>query len=185
MARFARGGTRGSRVKTWYSSKPVDMVASIDPNDSNTTGILVADYDEVRLRTDAAPTLIRIRGSLQVLINGSSLDDPAGVSVAFGIIPIAEFSNPPAPNPAENQNLDWLWWHVQTFSNFNYSGLNSSNAIVTAGVTGVSFEPTVIDSKAMRKIQPGWDLVLCVKCYANANVSTVQVIPGLRCLWMG
>lgn len=189
---FSRRSGRGDRVRTWYSETMTDQLANRTMGDANTTGMLIADYDGVRLRTDAAPTLIRIRGSITVRFVTSEFTNASGCSLAMGLILIPEYASPPRNDPVTNQNEDWIWYGVATVANHSYSdraiASGTSAGSPTAG--GVMSGPASVarlevDSKAMRKIKPGEDLVLCVKEYANTGVDTVGIIGGLRCLWLG
>jgi len=101
---------------------------------------------------------MRIRGSLNMQKNTIVALETTNFAVGFGVMETGAAAQAAFPNPATPEGADWDGWMF-------YRSLNS--AIVDAA-------STIIDVKAMRKVQSGYSLVfVCGSDRASSDDSNV------------
>ena len=139
MARRNRGSSRpryqwirNHLTSTEFANAAVQNVLSI--RDSEVTGEGLA-----------APTLVRIRGSVYAELDPATTSAFEAQQVAVGIIVVPDsVSSTEVAGPLTNSDLLWMWWKVIDLS---APGVITANGVnVFAGNMNVEF-----DVKAMRK----------------------------------
>ncbi len=104
------------------------------------------------------PTVARIRGYLRIQMDRSQAPAGSQLQYAVGISTMEDSIALGFPAPLTNGDHAWLWWHGGHLNLPMASGVES----------GESYGETIeIDSKAMRKIPVGHDIVIVWEHFAT------------------
>ena len=113
---------------------------------------------------------MRVRGSL--LIAFATATDADIINVCMGLLIRPEGSTN-VPDASGELEKSWIWWDCQTIV---FDVASPSAAMVSARVN--------IDTKAMRKVKQGDELLLCAALNDESGTGTAIVMGGLRGLYM-
>ncbi len=169
MARRFRSQEYQRMTKQWISAQ----VGGTNSHTANSTNLLAA------LSFFDPETVLRIRGTWQVAFRAATTAlDEAIITLAIGVVSTdaAAAGAGSVPDPVSDSEYPWIFYDiVHMFSPFAIDGTGSDDS-------GALIVRRDIDSKAMRKIKPGQDLIM-VSQYVDSNgTPAVQVSGNTRVL---
>ncbi len=145
MAR-RHGFTRGNSI---VAHKEWSHMSGTLNNLDNAPGTVLLGPESIQ--ANIALTLLRVRGLWSLELDATAADER--VIVTAGMIIVSENAAgagaASVPAPATDFAEDWLWWGAQEVS------AGQEAAVVSDGL----FSRMVLDSKAMRKLKPGENVV--------------------------
>jgi len=181
---FRRSGSRPLRPTTWCCMSDSLTNTVVDPASGVVNVQTICDWTTIRQETGANPTLMRIRGSWHAAIGGSfTTVDLVTVAYAMGLIIQNDLNGTPAGvDPHLNPEGDWLWWKAGflglAVGGNATSGGGSIAAVFTAPVALAAAHWSDLDTRAMRRLEPGDRVSLCMRAYAPSE-SGVRVNMGV------
>ena len=172
MPRARSRAVSGRRPTTWLGFADTDFVAVA----ANSTSIVTA-IGEATWASFPEPTIVRIRGMLDVMVNpvGANNDDVRW-GAGLGMISAQAFAAGASAVHAPLSNSDWggwMWWATGVMRQ------RSTYSEFSAPQAGVS---VVIDSKAMRKVENDSLLVCVVETLNGAGSAGVLISAAARVL---
>ncbi len=141
MARGRSGRSSRPRYQ-WMreSGIPVEM-----PDGSGGVGIITLSDAEILAEALAAPTLVRVRGTVLAALDPATSSAGINQRIGIGIIVVPSgVTAVEVGGPIANPNINWMYWRVDTLIAPAPGGADEN---VEAG-----FGRYVFDVKAMRKI---------------------------------
>ncbi len=163
---MARDRFRGARYPGMDKKWGDTLFAGAVNNTGNNTLLIPGKIDFTVPRT-----ILRIRGTGFVAFNAATTAlDEAQVTIGVAVITsdAATVGSSAMPDPTDEADFPWLWYHVvRMFSPFVIDGTGSDDS----GALIARFD---IDSKAMRRVKPGQALV------AVTQYTDVTGTPSLR-----
>ncbi len=121
-------------------------------------------------------TVFRCRGEVTANMDIAAVDD--GAVLGLGLIvakdQMVTAGQAAFPSPIADLDADWIW-----HSFLGLRALQTSNEGLAGGASG----RIVIDSKAMRKVNPNESCVLVFDIIRTSGVPTVDVTGGIRILF--
>ncbi len=115
-------------------------------------------------------TILRVRATLVILLDGAAEGGVQGVVSALGIVSTDAFAAGAGsmPDPAAEPEYPWLWWKS--------AELISQTTGATAGQSDIGSAVRYdVDTKAMRKVKPGQSLVWV---YSITDALAVDILQG-------
>jgi len=181
---FRRSGGRPVRPTTWCCMSDSLTITEIDAAAGVTNVQTICDWTTIRQETGANPTLLRLRGLAQFYARGTFTTGAAHVmGVAAGLIIQNDMNGTPAGvDPHLNPEADWLWWRslavgVPLFGVYSTGG--TLQGAQNAAMGHISAWNELVDSKAMRRLEPGDRVSLCMRGFA-ASDSEIRVGVGVQ-----
>ncbi len=150
-------------------------------NQSVTTGASATStvVTEALLENVPRSTIVRIRGSVLVMLNSSAASPGASVLVmGIKLVSVAALAGASNPVPFTDVGSDWIWW---TAVNINLAAGGSAGSPNVDGSTVT--ERVIIDSKAMRKVGINEVLVFVSQNVVVTSTQTVDVDANMRVLF--
>ena len=169
----ARLRSGGRRPTTWVGFADTDFTSVA----ANALAVIAA-ITEATLASFPEPTIVRIRGRIDVMINpvGANNDD-VRFGVGFALISARAFAAGSGSVHAPLTNSDWggwIWWGTGILrQRSTYSEFSSPNAA----------QSLEIDSKAMRKVENDQVLVCATETLNGAGSTGVLVSAAGRVLF--
>ena len=144
-----------------------------------TTGASVSAtvVSEAQLEQVPNPTLVRIRGSLLVLVTAAAATPSSCVAfLGIKVVQAAALAAGAPAVPFTDIGSDWVWWQAV--------GMNLAGGTVAAPNSDGStiVHRVEIDSKAMRKIKGNEVLVFVAQNVVATSTQTFDVDGGMRVL---
>ncbi len=163
---FQRAAVR--RRTTWEGT-------GISVSVTSGTSVVTTLLSEAALENIPNPTIVRIRGSLllRVTAQGASAST-AHMFMGIKLTTATALAIPAVELPDADIGSDWIWWGERGFSTLD-TGIGQSNS-------GQTYERLIIDSKAMRKVQPNQVLVLVTQNVVTLSTQTILAEGAFRIL---
>ncbi len=160
------------RRPTFWEGAKIDMTV--------TTGASISQpvVTEALLETVPNPTLVRIRGSLLIIMTASAATPGACLAViGIKVVSGAALAGASISLPFTDIGSDWVWWQAIPM---NLTG----GSVAAPNSDGRSIVHRVdIDSKAMRKIKGNEVLVLVSQNVVGVSTQTFDVDGSMRVLF--
>ncbi len=145
---------------------------------TGTTGFQTI-VSEALLENSPNPTLVRIRGSILVMLNSSAASPGACLAVCgIKVVQAAALAASAPAAPFTDIGSDWIWW---TTVAINLAAGGSAGSPNVDGQTVM--QRIVIDSKAMRKIKGNEVLVFMAENVVVTSTQTFDVDGAMRVLF--
>jgi len=162
---------RAVRRPTFWEAGNIDHV--------NTSGTTVAStlVSEANLENTPNSTLIRLRGSVLVLVNTIGAVPAKGiVTMGIKLSTASAVAGATVESPNTDSGSDWIWWNIM--------GMELESGTLEDAQRGITVVKRVdIDSKAMRKVGLNKVLVFVTQHTAVTSTMTIDTVGGCRVLF--
>ena len=170
MARRRVFQRAAARRTTWEGAQ-IDLVV---PSSDSISQVVIT---EALFEEHPNPTIVRMRG--HILLRQTTQSTTITTGVVFMGIKLATASAVASgitalETPFTEIGSDWIWWETRALSTLD-STLGQSNGTQT-------HSRVLLDSKAMRKVQPNQVLVFVAQHTAIAGTQTSIIVGGIRIL---